>query len=71
MNMHENARLMPKGRELLIERLERGEHPEDIACAIGVSVRTVYKWWRRYREEGLSGLADRSSRPKSSPDRTP
>ncbi|WP_156892535.1 hypothetical protein [Salaquimonas pukyongi] len=27
MNIHKNARLTPKGRELLIERLERGEHP--------------------------------------------
>jgi transposase InsO family protein len=70
MNMHQNARLTPKGRELLIARLERGEHRADVACAMGVSVRTVYKWWRRYREEGMSGLTDRSSRPKSSPTRT-
>lgn len=27
MNMHHNARLTPKGRELLIERLERGVPP--------------------------------------------
>lgn len=70
MNLHQNARLTPKGRELLIERLERGEHPEDVAGAMGVSVRTVYKWRRRYREEGLSGLQDRSSRPLRSPART-
>ena len=70
MNMHQNARLTPKGRELLIRRLERGEHPEDVACALGVSVRTVYKWRRRYREEGLSGLQDGSSRPLNSPTRT-
>ena len=25
MNIHENARLTPKGREILIRRLERGE----------------------------------------------
>ena len=42
MNIHNNARLTPKGRELLIGRLERGEHPHDVACAMGVSVRTVY-----------------------------
>ena len=69
MNMHQNARLTPKGRELLIRRLERGEHPEDVACALGVSVRTVYKWRRRYREEGLSGLQDGSSRPLNSSSR--
>ena len=71
MNMHQNARLTPKGRELLIERVERGEHPHDVACAMGVSIRTVYKWRRRFREEGLPGLQDRSSRPFNSPARTP
>ena len=28
MNMHQNSRLTPKGRELLIERLEREEYDE-------------------------------------------
>ena len=70
MNMHHNARLTPKGRELLFQRLERGEHPEDVACAMGISVRTVYTWRRRYRAEGLAGLQDRSSRPINSPART-
>lgn len=70
MNMHKNARLTPKGRELLIGRLERGEHPQDVASAMGISLRTVYKWRLRYREEGLSGLQDRSSRPLNSPART-
>lgn len=41
MNTHKNARLTPNGRELLVERLERGEHPDDVACAMGISVRTV------------------------------
>ena len=71
MNMHKNAQLTPKGRELLIERLERGECASDVACAMGVSVRTVYKWRKRYREEGSDGLQDRSSRPLRSPNRTP
>jgi transposase InsO family protein len=71
MNMHKNARLTPKGRELLIARLEDGHHPKDVAGALGVSVRTVYTWRRRYREEGLAGLQDRSSRPHTSPNKTP
>ncbi len=70
MNIHQNARLTPKGRELLVKRLERGEHPHDVACAMGVSVRTVYKWRNRYREDGLPGLQDRASRPLHSPART-
>lgn len=71
MNVHQNAGLTPRGREILIARLERGEHPEDVAVAMGVSVSTVYKWRRRYRAEGLAGLRDRSSRPHASPNRTP
>lgn len=70
MNIHKNARLTVKGRELLIARLERGEHPCDVACALGVSVRTVYKWAKRYREHGVAGLQDRSSRPFHCPLKT-
>ncbi len=49
MNVHKNARLTPRGREVLISRLERGEDPQDVGTAMGVSTSTVYKWWRRYR----------------------
>src|SRR6185437_2708089 len=35
-----------------------------------VSVRTVSKWLRRYREEGEQGLLDRCSAPASVPSRT-
>jgi transposase InsO family protein len=71
MNIHQNARLTPRGRAIMMPRLERGEHPEDIATAMGVSIRTVYKWRRRYRAEGVAGLQDRSSRPHASPNKTP
>jgi transposase-like protein len=40
------------------------------AAAAGVSVRTLSKWVRRYREEGEPGLLDRSSAPRSVPGRT-
>ena len=59
MNVHKNARLTPKGRELLIERLARGEHPIDVAGAMGVSVRTLYKWRKRYWDGGLAALPGR------------
>ena len=42
MNVHENAGLTPKGREILISRLERGEHPIDVATAMGVSAGTAH-----------------------------
>jgi transposase InsO family protein len=35
----------------------------------GVSRQTYYVWERRYEAEGVDGLADRSSRPRSSPRR--
>ncbi|MCH8098301.1 MAG: hypothetical protein IID53_14630 [Proteobacteria bacterium] len=42
MDIHENARLTPPGRELLIRRPHRGERPADVATSMGVSPRTVY-----------------------------
>jgi hypothetical protein len=35
-----------------------------------VSRRTYYKWKKRYQEEGIDGLKNRSRRPKISPRRT-
>lgn len=72
MNSHKNARLTPRGRALLVERiLEHGLRPEEAAQSAGVSVRTAYKWLRRFREEGESGLMDRSSRPHRCPHALP
>ena len=71
MNIHKNARLTPKGREILISRPEGGEHPGDVAGAMGVSVRTVCKWRQRFRNDGVRGLMDASPRPLKSPSRTP
>lgn len=71
MNLHKHARLTPRGRALLIERMLGGLRAEEAAQAAGVSVRTAYKWRRRFRDEGLAGLEDRSSRPRRSPTATP
>jgi transposase InsO family protein len=65
--MHKNARLTPRGRALLVARLESGQHRADVAQAMGVSLTTVKKWLKCYRSEGAAGLPDRSSRPRSSP----
>jgi transposase InsO family protein len=48
----------------MIRRLEEGWSVGRVARAFHVSETTVRKWHRRYREEGLSGLCDRSSRPR-------
>ena len=71
MNLHKHARLTPRGRALLVQRMLTGLRAEDAAQAAGVSVRTAYKWLRRFREEGESGLMDRSSRPHSCPHEIP
>ena len=45
MNIHHNARLTFRGRELLVKRIvEQGLRVEEAAQASGVSVRTAYKW---------------------------
>lgn len=72
MNIHNNARLTPRGREILVRRIvEHGLRPEEAAQASGVTARTAYKWLGRFRTEGWEGLRDRSSRPQSCPHRTP
>lgn len=65
--MNRRPRLNDFGRQLLVERLTAGWSAQSVAEASGVSRATVYKWSRRYRLEGLPGLVDRTSRPRSSP----
>jgi transposase InsO family protein len=64
---HANAKLNEYGRLLLVSRLEEGWTQAEVAEAQGVSRSTVSKWWRRYREEGIAGLKDRSSAPRRQP----
>ena len=68
---HANARLNEYGRRLIVDRVHAGHRPADVAAHLGCSRATVYKWLRRFREEGPTGLADRSSRPRSCPHKTP
>jgi transposase InsO family protein len=43
----------------------------EVARQVGASRQSVYAWKARYEAEGLSGLAERSRRPHSSPTRMP
>ncbi|MGH9892094.1 MAG: IS481 family transposase [bacterium] len=43
----------------------------EVARRYGVARQTVHGWLRRYGSEGLSGLADRSSKPQTCPHQMP
>ncbi len=71
MDYHKNARLTVHSRERLVKLvLHCGWTKRAAAYAFHVSEKTVAKWVRRYQEQGLSGLEDRSSKPHRSPNRT-
>jgi transposase InsO family protein len=66
--MHRRAKLTVYGRWLLVNRMEVDGWPIARAAeAAGVTRQTATKWRRRFREQGLAGLEDASSRPKRSP----
>ena len=72
MKLHGNARTCPRSRCLAVGRVEQeGWTLARAAEAAGVSVRTLSKWLRRFRDEGKPGLHDRSSAPSVIPHRTP
>jgi transposase InsO family protein len=72
VNIHENARTTPISRALVVQRvLEQEWTAAQAAAAVGVSKRTVCKWLRRFRQEGLEGLRDRSSRARQLPHALP
>jgi transposase InsO family protein len=72
MKLHGNARLTPRGRKLLVERVcGQRMSLQTAALSAGVSTRTASKWVARYRQEGELGLYDRSSAPHRVPGRTP
>jgi len=58
---HASARLTPRGRRLLIERVRSGWTITKAAQAAGISRQTGSKWIGRFRREGDPGLLDRSS----------
>jgi transposase InsO family protein len=69
--VHRNAPLTEEGRRRLCERIAAGWTVAAAAESMNVSRQCAHKWWRRFRDEGPDGLADRSSRPHHCPHRTP
>lgn len=69
---HRNAPLSETGRLRLARCVvEDGWPLRRAAERFQVSVTTAARWAGRYRESGVLGMADRSSRPYRSPERTP
>jgi len=54
-------------RARIVVLAAEGHSATDIASALGVSRRSVYKWVRRFEEDGIEGLDDkpRAGRPKT------
>ncbi|TWF92476.1 IS481 family transposase [Saccharopolyspora dendranthemae] len=69
---HPNATLTPRTRLRLARFIvEDGCTATHVAKMFMVAPKTASKWARRYREEGVAGMRDRSSRPHHSPNKTP
>ncbi len=70
MLVHGNARLLPRQRTLMCERVRlEGWSVDEAAEAFGVSTRTVFRWLCRY--DAGEAMTDRSSAPGRVPGRTP
>ncbi len=52
-------------RARIILKLDAGDRPVEIVRSLGISEKTVYKWRKRFNDEGITGLYDavRSGRP--------
>ena len=69
---HANAQLTPAGRLRLAQLVVDKDWPlRRAAERWNCSVTTAKRWADRYREQGRAGMVDRSSRPRTSPRRTP
>ena len=58
-------------RAIIIRMLHLGQKPQEVAELLSVKPSKVYYWHKRWREEGVEGLADRprSGRPQAADER--
>src|SRR5437879_5339579 len=72
MDYHYHARLVVYSREQLAKSVLEGRLSlKEAAAEFRLSRQSAAKWVRRYRDHGVAGLKDRSSRPHRSPRGTP
>lgn len=67
---HANAPFTVEGRRRLCQRVDADRPIAHVAAEAGMSRQCLSTWHGRWRADGESGLADRSSRPTGSPART-
>jgi transposase InsO family protein len=68
MDYHHHARLTIYSREQLAKDVLEGRLSlKEAVAEFKLSRQSAAKWVRRYREQGVAGLRDRSSRPHRSP----
>lgn len=61
--------LMSLKVEFLEKLLDPKANIRAICSEFGISRKTAYKWIKRYKDDGVEGLSDRSRRPLASPSR--
>ena len=72
MNNHKNSRTTVHNRETIVRRvIHENVRPADVVRYLDISVRTVYKWLRRRRDEGSVVLENRSGAPHTLRHRLP
>lgn len=64
-------KLTPEKRRELISLIDDGNTKLDVCKKFSISRPTLDKWLKRYYADGLEGLKDSASTPKTSPNRTP
>lgn len=69
--VHRNARLAEAGRLILVQRVVSGRPISHVAKELGVSRQCAHRWVSRFRQHGIAGLRDRSSRAHRHPRATP
>ena len=57
-------------RTVFVLRRDAGESMSELCREYGISRKTGHKIYKRFKEVGVAGLADESSRPQTSPNRT-
>ena len=68
---HCNARLTVCSRERIVTRIGTGQSATGMAATVGVPVRTVRKWFARFKAGRRTGFSNRASAPAPAPSRLP